>query len=97
MPTYISLTEYTDQGIASVKESPSRLDRFKELVESHGGELKDFFLTMGRYDIVVVTEFPDDESAAKVLLTTGSDGNVSTETLRAFPEDEYRSIVDGLP
>jgi uncharacterized protein with GYD domain len=52
---------------------------------------------MGRYDIVAISEAPDDETAAKVALAIGSAGNVTTETLRAFTEDEYRAIVAALP
>jgi uncharacterized protein with GYD domain len=63
----------------------------------YGSELKAFYLTMGRYDIVTISEAPDDATAAKVALTVGSAGNVTTETLRAFNEDEYREIVAALP
>lgn len=63
----------------------------------HGSELKAFYLTMGRYDIVVIIEAPDDATAAKVALTVGSSGDISTETLRAFSEDEFREIVAALP
>ena len=52
---------------------------------------------LGRYDIVTISEAPDDIAAAKVALAIGSAGNVTTETLRAFTEDEYRQIVAALP
>lgn len=52
---------------------------------------------MGRYDLVAVTEAPDDESVAKLALLFGSGGAIRTETLRAFTEDEYRQIIAGLP
>lgn len=52
---------------------------------------------MGRYDVVVISEAPNDETAAKLALATGMQGNVTTETLRAFPETEFRQIVAGLP
>jgi uncharacterized protein with GYD domain len=97
MPTYISLIRYTHQGISTVKEGPSRLDANKEILNRLGSELKAFYLTMCRYDIVTISEAPDDAAAAKVALTIGSAGNVTTETLRAFTEDEYREIVAALP
>ena len=97
MPTYISLIKYTHQGISTVKEGPARLDANKETLNRFGSELKAFYLTMGRYDIVTISEAPDDTAAAKVALTVGSAGNVTTETLRAFTEDEYRQIVAALP
>jgi uncharacterized protein with GYD domain len=97
MPTYISLIKYTQHGISTIKEGPSRLDANKDVLRGFGSELKAFYLTMGRYDIVTVSEAPDDAAAAKVALTVGSAGNVTTETLRAFTEDEYREIVAALP
>jgi uncharacterized protein with GYD domain len=97
MPTYISLIKFTHQGISSIKEGPSRLDANEEILNRYGSELKSFYLTMGRYDIVTIGEAPDDAAAAKIALTIGSAGNVTTETLRAFSEDEYREIVAALP
>ncbi len=96
MATYISLANYTDQGIRAVKEGPSRLDAAKELAKSLGGELKQFYLTLGAFDIVTISEAPDDETAAKIALTLGSAGNVRTTTLRAFTEAEFRAIVGGI-
>ena len=97
MPTYISLIKLTHQGITTIKEGPARLDRGKETLKSFDSELRAFYLTMGRYDIVAISEAPDDAAAAKVALSLGSAGNVSTETLRAFTEQEYREIVAALP
>src|SRR5438132_4024293 len=96
MATYISLIKFTHQGVTSIKEGPARLDTGKETLKALGSELKAFYLTMGRYDIVTISEAPDDEAAAKVALAIGSAGNVSTETLRAFTEAEYREIVGAL-
>ncbi|MHC3437261.1 GYD domain-containing protein [Natrialbaceae archaeon A-gly3] len=97
MPTYIHLTSYTGDGIQNIADSPDRLDDAKELATSLNGEFTDFFLTFGQYDIVAVTEFPDDETAAQFALRVASNGAVTTETLKAFPEDEYRDVIDGVP
>jgi uncharacterized protein with GYD domain len=97
MPTYISLLRYTEKGIQNMKESPGRLDAAKGLFKQSGGELKSFFLAMGRYDAVVISEGPDDETAAKLVLTIGSAGAVRTETFRVFTEEEYRKIISELP
>ncbi len=96
MATYISLIKFTPQGIMTIKEGPARLDSGKETLKTFGSELKAFYLTMGRYDIVAISEATDDTAAAKVALAIGSAGNVTTETLRAFSEQEYREIVAAL-
>ena len=97
MATYISLIKLTHQGVTTIKEGPSRLDAGKETFKAFGSELRAFYFTMGQYDIVAISEAPDDAAAAKVALAIGAAGNVSTETLRAFTEDEYREIVSALP
>jgi len=97
MATYVMLVNYTQKGIENIKESPARLDAVKQAFQAMGGELKQFYLVLGRYDIVVVGEVPDDETAAKLALAVGSGGSVRTETLKAFSEDEYRNIIAALP
>ena len=97
MATYITLYRYTKQGIANIKESPNRLDAARELIQSMGAELKEFYMVNGQYDLVTVSEAPDAETATKIALAIASAGNVSTETLRAYTEEEYRDIVNGLP
>jgi len=97
MPTYISLINYTQQGAQNIKKSPARFDAAKKAVQSMGGDIKQVYLTMGQYDLVIIAEAPDDETIGKFLLATGSLGNVRTQTMRAFTEDEFRKIVAGLP
>lgn len=97
MPTYITLWDYTQQGVEGIEESPTRLDGAKQVMESVGGELHGFYLTMGEHDLVTVAEFPDDDAAAKALLRISQSGNVSSETMKAWPEEEYRDLVSNLP
>ena len=97
MNTYISLITYTQKGVKNMKESPARLEAAKELFKSLGAELKTFFLAMGRYDAVVISEAPDDETATKAAITIGSAGAIRTETFRVFTENEYRKLITELP
>ena len=97
MPTYISLIRFTQKGMETIKDGPKRLDAAKQRVRAAGGELKAFYLVTGQYDAVAISELPNDEAAARLALGTGSMGNVRTETLRAFSEDEYRKIIAALP
>ena len=96
MPTYVSLLNWTDQGIRNVKESPKRLDAVKKQLQTLGGALKSFYMTQGSYDAILIFELPSDEVAAKLLLKAGSAGNIRTTTLKAYPEAEYRKILEGL-
>jgi uncharacterized protein with GYD domain len=97
MPTYITLFRWTQRGIEGIKDSPARLDKAKQLFASMGGEVKEFYVVMGQYDAVLVSEAPDDETIAKISLAAGAQGGVRSETLRAFTEAEYRELIRGLP
>ncbi len=97
MPMYITLLNWTDQGIRNIKESPDRLDAARQAAQDARGDLGEVYMTMGAYDLVAVSTFPNDEAAATFALGTGSGGNVRSTTLKAFPESEYRRIVEALP
>jgi len=97
MPHYVTLIHFTQQGIARIKESTSRLDHARKAAEAAGGKIKDWYLTMGKYDALFVSEFPDDEGVARFMLSVGSQGNVTTLTIKAFPEPEYRRIIASIP
>lgn len=93
MPTYVNLINWTDQGIRSYKESSKRAQAFTELVESMGGKVKEIVWTLGAYDLVAITEAPDDETVTAVSLKVSSLGNVRTTTLRGFNRKEFEAIV----
>jgi uncharacterized protein with GYD domain len=96
MPTYITLVHYTEQGVKTFKDLPQRLEETRTAGETVGAKLVAFYLTMGQYDAVVISEAPDDQTIARLALAAGERGNVRTETLRAFTEEEAKSIASGL-
>jgi uncharacterized protein with GYD domain len=97
MPTFVTLAKWTDEGIRNIKDSPKRRHAFEDRITSMGGKVKDAYLVMGEYDLVVVTEVPNDETAAKMALGTAMQGNVRTMTMRAFGREEMDKIVGSLP
>ncbi len=96
MATYITLINYTDQGIRSAKDAPQRIEAAKAMVESMGGRFIAYYLTLGQYDAVTIGEAPDDETVAKFALKIAGAGNVRTTTLRAFDEAEATRIFQSL-
>ncbi len=93
MATFITLVNFTEQGIRNAKESPSRAAAFAQGAEKLGVTVKDVYWTVGHYDVVAVIEGPDDETITSVLLSLGSQGNVRTESLRAFSAEEMNGII----
>ncbi len=97
MPTYVSLAKWTDQGIRGARDTVDRVERSRQVIEQMGGHLTTILWTQGAYDIVTISEFPDDETATAFLLALGMQGNVRTETLRAFSAEEMQRILQKLP
>jgi uncharacterized protein with GYD domain len=96
MPTYISLINWTDQGVKSYKETLGRAQAARELAERMGGKLQGVYWTVGEYDIVSIADFPDDASGTAFLLAIGSQGNIRTSTLRAFDEEQFSEVLGKL-
>ncbi|MCE5306385.1 MAG: GYD domain-containing protein [Acidobacteriales bacterium] len=97
MPTYVTLFKWTEQGTKDMKNAPARFAASKNLIESVGGKVLGIYVTMGKYDVVAVTEGPSDEAAAAAVLSIASKGNVTSMTMRAFTEKEFAEIVQRLP
>jgi uncharacterized protein with GYD domain len=97
MPTYIAMLKWTPQGLQNIKQSPSRLDAARKGFEAAGVRMKDFYMVTGQYDMIAVVDAPDDVALAKAILGSTSQGSITSETCRAFTEEEYRQIVKGLP
>jgi uncharacterized protein with GYD domain len=96
MPRYIALVTFTEQGIRAVKDSPKRADHFKKLAGKHKVKVREIHWTMGRYDIVVSLDAPNDLALSALMLDTARLGNVRTETLRAYTRDEFTHILKAI-
>ena len=96
MPTYISLCRWTQQGAQKVNESPARLDAAKKAFKKEGVKLLNFYMVLGSHDFVIISEAPNDETMAKIMLGAISQGAITSQTSRAFTEEEYRKIMKSL-
>lgn len=96
MAHYVVLAQFTDQGIRAVKDTTKRAKAFREMATKMGSSIRDIYWTMGRYDVVLTMEAPNDETAAAVLAKAGSLGNLKSQTLRAFTEKEMDSILSKI-
>ena len=96
MAAYVLLIKWTDQGMRQIRDSPNRLDKAKAALRDMGGQFTSFYMTMGEYDMVATYEAPDDAIAARFTLMLGMLGNVRSTTMKAFPENAYREIINSL-
>ena len=95
MATFISLLNFTDQGIRNIKDSPDRYGAFRASAEKLGVVVKGFYYTVGRHDMVLIME-GTDEAVTAALLKSGSLGNVRSETLRGFSVEEAKKIIGSI-
>jgi uncharacterized protein with GYD domain len=97
MPVYVTLLNWTDQGIRNVREAVQRVDSGAQVAEQkYGVRLKEIYWTVGPYDYVVLWEAPDEQSMSAFMLELGSLGNVRSTTLRAYDRDEVGGILERL-
>lgn len=96
MATYIALSNFTDQGIRTVKDTTKRADAVKEAASKYGAKMTQIYWTQGKYDVVAIIEAPDDTAATAFALAIGMAGNIRTQTLRAFTKEDMNGILAKL-
>ena len=97
MAKYITLLNWTEQGIRGAKHTVERAQSARQVLDGMGVKMTGVWWTLGQYDVVCVLEAPDDESATRAGLVLGMQGNVRSTTLRAFDEGDMKGILNGLP
>ncbi len=97
MVTYIGLLSFTDKGIQSVKDSPKRAAAAKEVGKKFGVNMREIYWTMGEYDLVCVLEADDEQSLTAFNLAIAMQGNVRTQSLRAYNASEIEKVLAKLP
>lgn len=97
MITYISLINFTPQGLQNVHESPHRAGAFKAAAKKAGVKIRELYWTLGAYDGVIIFDAQNDEAAAGVMISLAALGNVRTQVLRTFNAAEFSAIVAKAP
>lgn len=97
MATFVTLVHFTDQGIRSVKQTTERAKVLSAAAARLGVKIREIYWTMGAYDVVLISEAPDEESMAALALSAGSLGNIRTQTMRAYSAEELNRILAKLP
>jgi uncharacterized protein with GYD domain len=96
MATFVVLGSWTEQGARAAKDTVTRAEAVRQMARNLGGEVRQIYWTMGRYDVIAITEAPDDETATAIAVAIAGSGAVRSETLRAFGADEMTAILGKL-
>ncbi len=93
MPTYITLYNYT----GSIKGGgPERFEKVKQIVAEEKGEILHVFGLLGAYDILSVSEFPDNRAAMKAIARIGNLISAKTNTMAALERDDFLKLLTEL-
>ena len=97
MPTYICLTNFTDQGIHDIRQTTQRSKAAIGAAAEFGVTFKEHYWTFGMYDTVAVVDASSDEAIAAFVLRLSSHGNIRVQTARAFSTEEMNGILSKIP
>ncbi|MGC2424745.1 MAG: GYD domain-containing protein [Nitrospirota bacterium] len=93
MPVYVTLYKFTEQGVRNIKGSPKRVEKIKEEFKKAGAQVKEFYALMGQFDTMIIAEAPNEEVITKLNLMIDATGNVTSQTMRAFSENDWKRMV----
>ena len=93
MPTYVTLWKYTGEGLKDIRNTTSRFEAVKKIIESNGGKLLQVYGLIGEYDVLTITEMPDNKALASTVLRICASGRIGAETLEAIPIEEFLKIT----
>ena len=96
MALYVILSNFTDQGVKAIKDSPKRAEAFKQLAEKNGVKIHTLLWTLGQFDVVIIAEAADDIALTALTLSTAALGNVRGQTLKAFDTADIAKIIAKL-
>ncbi|MFQ5933749.1 MAG: GYD domain-containing protein [Dehalococcoidia bacterium] len=97
MAIYVTLINFTEQGIKNIKESPQRVAAARQAIEAAGGKMLGFYWTLGQYDAIAIGEAPSDEVYTAIILAIAGQGNIRSTTLKAFNEAEIGRVIANMP
>ena len=93
MPTYVTLANFTEQGMKNIKDTTKRAEAFRKAAKEAGVTVKEIIWTQGQYDLITIVEGPDDTAMSAMALSVAKLGNIRGQTLRGFNESEMGSIL----
>jgi uncharacterized protein with GYD domain len=92
MMTFVTLFKWTAQGAKTAKDSVERADKARQQTETMGGRMSTILWTQGRYDLIAISEWPDQDTYTAFMLALAAQGNLQTETMQAFSAEDMTRV-----
>ena len=89
MPTYILLSNLSDEGAATLKKKAARLREVNKEVEGMGVKITAQYAVLGPFDFVTIVEAPNNETVAHLSIELSARGSVKIQTLAAIPIEAF--------
>jgi uncharacterized protein with GYD domain len=75
MPVFLHQVAYSREGWQAVLAQPqNRIEAVRPAIEKLGGKIKSAFFAFGDYDVILITEMPDNISAAAIAIAFAGGG-----------------------
>ncbi|HVN22150.1 MAG TPA: GYD domain-containing protein [Dongiaceae bacterium] len=95
MPHYLQQVAYSQEGWAALVANPqNRIEAVRPAIEKLGGKIEAAWFSFGDYDVIVITELPDNVSAAAIAMAFAAGGackSVQTTPLIS-PEEAMQAL-----
>ena len=90
MPKFLVVADYTTEGAKGVqsKGGSARVAAVKQAVEGLGGTVEAFYFAFGAHDAYVISELPDNGSAAALAIAVNTSGGATVETIVLLTPEE---------
>ena len=90
MPKYLVEVSYTHEGVKGLRSEggSARVAAAKAAIEEVGGAVEAFYFAFGATDAYLITDMPDNTSAAAVGLIVNAGGGVTTRTVVLLSPEE---------
>lgn len=89
MPTYLMMTNLTDEGRKTLKANPQRLLEVNQEVEMMGVKIVAQYAVLGDFDFLNVLEAPNNESVSKLAIELGARGTLQPKTYAAVELNDF--------
>ena len=93
MPLYITLWKYTSEGLKDIRNTASRFESVKKIIEANGGKLVSIYGLVGEYDVITTIEMPNKSTLVSTIIKIAASGRIVPKTLQALPIEEFLKIT----
>jgi uncharacterized protein with GYD domain len=79
MPLFLSQVAYNEEGWQALVSNPqNRMEAIRPVVDKLGGRILNAYFAFGDYDFILISEFPDNVSAAALAIAAAAGGAVKS-------------------